>query len=70
MRLLELFGLPGIKNLTQYFHERNTKIYEKIKLISENNNSSEFAFCPISLGVCFLDQIRNIENIKYVNLTK
>ena len=25
IRLLELFGLPGIKNLNQYFKEKNLK---------------------------------------------
>ena len=61
IRLLELFKLPGIKNLNQYFQEKDLKSFENIKLIKKENNSKKFAFCPIILGVCFLDQIRKLE---------
>ena len=30
IRLLELFGLPGVKNLTQYYLDRKSKRYEDI----------------------------------------
>ena len=62
IRLLELFGLPGIKNLNLYFKEKNIKNFEKIKLIIKDNKSTKTAFCPINLGVCFLDQIRTLES--------
>ena len=32
-----------------------------MNLISKNNKSNDFLFCPIILGVSFLDQIRTIE---------
>ena len=56
IRLLELFGLPGIKNLNQYYQDRETKKFEKLNLIREKNLSSSEPFCPIILGVSFLDQ--------------
>jgi hypothetical protein len=61
IRLLELFGLPGIKNLNQYFQEENLKSFENIKQIKKENKSSKLAFCPINLGVRFLDQIKELE---------
>ena len=61
IRLLELFGLPGIKNLNQYFKEKNLKNFENLKLITEENHPKTSAYCPINLGVCFLDQIQTME---------
>ena len=38
MRLLELYGLSGIKNLNEYFKNYKKKQYQKISLISETND--------------------------------
>ena len=35
IRLLELFGLPGIKNLNSYFKEKNLNNFENLKLIKK-----------------------------------
>ncbi len=64
IRLLELLGFPGIKNLNEYFKNKNNKKFESIDLIKKKNISKKSLFCPISLGVNFIDQIRNLENIK------
>ena len=61
IRLLELFGLPGIKNLNSYFNEKDLGNFENLKLIKKDNQPQKDSFCPIYLGVSFLDQIRNIE---------
>ena len=61
IRLLELFGFPGIRNLNQYYTDRVKSKYKNLNLISKNNKSNDFLFCPIILGVSFLDQIRTIE---------
>ena len=42
IRLLEMFGLPGIKNLNQYYKDKLNKKFENIKLISEKNHSISF----------------------------
>ena len=63
-RLLELFGFPGIKNLNMYYHQRNNENFENLNLIKQNNNSGKLIFCPIALGVSFLDQIRTLEKSK------
>ena len=61
IRILELFGLPGIKNLNSYFKEKNSKNFENLKLINKQNQPQKNIFCPINIGVNFLDQIRTIE---------
>ena len=66
IRLLELFGLAGIKNLNQYYKEREIKKFENLNSISEQNIAKE-AFCPITLGVSFLDQIKAIENFETIH---
>ena len=64
IRLLELFGFPGIKNLNQYYQKLNKINFEKLSLITQNNKSTKIELCPITLGVSFLDQIRTLEPLK------
>ena len=66
IRLLELFSLPGIKHLNEYFNEKNKSKFENLNLISENNSSSNNPYCPITLGVSFLDQINILEKFKKI----
>ena len=66
IRLLELFSLPGIKHLNEYFNEKNNSKFENLNRISENNPSINNPYCPISLGVSFLDQINLLENLKII----
>ena len=70
VRQLELFGLKGIKNLNQYYKEKETKKFEDLNLISEINESSLEAYCPIILGISFVDQIKSIENFKTIKFKK
>ena len=70
IRLLELFGLAGIKNLNEYYKLRSSKKFENLNLINEDNKSNKFPFCPIILGVSFLDQIRNIEKFNKITFSK
>ena len=53
VRLLELFGFPGIKNLNLYYQQRNNESFEDLSLINQNNKSGKSIFCPIILGVSF-----------------
>jgi len=39
---------------------------ENLNLISENNSSSNNPYCPITLGVSFLDQINVLEKLKKI----
>ena len=70
VRLLEMFGLPGLKNLNYYYKAYKKKKFQNISLI-EKNNSSKIPFCPIITGINFLDQVTSLENleeIKFENL--
>ena len=70
VRLLEMFNFEGIRNLNEYLKEKKDKKFESLNLISENNECSAFSYCPIILGVSFLDQIEKIEKIKTINFSK
>jgi hypothetical protein len=64
IRLLELFGFPGVKNLNQYYQNRNKENFENLTLINQNNKKNTMPICPISLGISFLDQIKTLEPLK------
>ena len=69
VRLLELFGLPGIKNINQYFIDKKVKKFENLNLIIEKNLTASEPFCPIILGISFLDQIKTMESLKKIEFT-
>ena len=64
VRLSELFGFPGIKHLNQYYQNKKKENFKEIKLIGKINKSDGSSFCPIILGVNFIDQVKNIETLK------
>ena len=71
IRMLEMLGMPGIKNLNHYYKIRKKKNFEKIKLINKENQKTRLEYCPIIAGVNFLDQVRSLENldeIKFKNV--
>ncbi len=70
IRLLEMFSFKGVKNLNEYLKEKKDKKFENLNLINENNKCLKFSYCPIILGVSFLDQIENLEKIKKINFSK
>jgi|TARA_B100000767_G_scaffold230261_1_gene221255 hypothetical protein len=70
-RILEMLGIPGIKNLNHYYKIRNKKNFEKINLIRKENMKTQMEYCPIVAGVNFLDQVRSLEilnEIKFQNI--
>ena len=70
IRQLELFGLPGVKNLYQYYTDKHKTKFEDLNLISEKNEPSLEAYCPIILGISFLDQIKSVENFETIKFEK
>ena len=68
VRLLELFGLAGIKNLNAYFKSKANNQFENLKLISEDNRSEKYPYCPIIFGISFLDQIKTLEKFDRIKL--
>ena len=70
IRQLELFGLQGIKNLNHYYTDKQSQEFENLNLISEKNEPSLEAYCPIILGISFLDQIKSVENFETIKFEK
>ena len=67
IRLLEMFGLPGIKNINQYFKIYNNENFENINVYTKKNISKKF-FCPIISGVNFFDQSSTISEFKQIEI--
>ena len=70
IRMLEMFGVPGIKNLNQYYRFKTKKNFEKINLIREENIATVLEYCPIIAGVSFLDQVRSLEKLNKIKFKK
>ena len=70
-KMLEMLGIPGIKNLNYYYKIRGKKNFEKINLLNKENKKTQFEYCPIIAGVNFLDQVRSLEKfneVKFYNV--
>ena len=70
VRLLELFGFPGIKILNQYYKLINKKKFENLSVIKKNNKLNKQSICPINLGIRILDQVTTIEKLKKITFYK
>jgi len=66
IRLMEMFGLPGLKNLNNYFKTVKTNQFQNISLITEKNISNKIPYCPIIAGINFMDQINSLEKFKKI----
>ena len=66
MRNLEMFGLPGIKNLNLYLKKIKKNPSEKPKKIEKKNKPTSKEFCPTYCGTAFLDNCRKLENLKII----
>ena len=69
IRQLEMFGLPGIKHLNSYFNDKKKNTYENLSSINQLNSSSSNPYCPIILGISFLDQIKTLENYEKIYIS-
>ncbi len=70
IRMLELYGLPGIKYLNEYYKSKANQKFENLNLINKNNDSNQNPYCPIYLGVSFLDQIKILEKLNKINFNQ
>ena len=64
--LLEMFGLPGLKNLNKYYKIYKDKKFQNVSLISKSN-ISKISYCPIISGINFLDQIFSLKNMPEID---
>ena len=69
IRQLEMFNLPGIKHLNSYFNDKKKNTYENLSSINQSNSSSSNPYCPIILGISFLDQLKILENYEKIFLS-
>jgi hypothetical protein len=70
IRLLEIFSLPGIKNLNSFFKKKKELRLENISIINQDNEANKNEYCPIIAGVNFLDQVRILENLNEITFKK
>jgi hypothetical protein len=70
IRLLEIFSLPGIKNLNSFFKKKKELRLENLNIIKQGNEANKNEYCPIIAGVNFLDQIRTLESLKEITFKK
>jgi len=70
IRMLEMFGLPGIKNLNDFFKKKKEYQFVNLNLIGSDNKAVKFHFCPIIAGTSFLDQIKSLENLNEIKFEK
>ena len=70
IRLLEIFGIPGIKNLNSFFKKKKELRLENISIINQDNGAGKNEYCPIIVGVNFLDQIRTLESLNKITFQK
>ena len=66
MRNLEMFGLPGVKNLNLYLKKLKKNPSEKPKKIEKKNKPQCKEFCPIYCGTAFLDNCKHLESLKLI----
>jgi len=63
---LEMFGLPGLKNLNLYFKKIKKSPSEKPTKIQKKNKFKLKELCPIYCGTAFLDSCKKLENLKII----
>ena len=67
VRLLEMFGLPGLKNINQYYKIYKISNFDNLKEISKTN-SPKTHYCPILSGLSFYDQSSTISEFNELEL--
>ena len=68
IRLIEMFGLPGVKNINQYFKVYDAEKFEDINIFSKSNISKKH-YCPIIAGINFFDQSPSISEFKQIEIS-
>ena len=65
IRILEMFNLPGISTLNQYFKKIKNNHPKKLKNILKINKSDD-ELCPIYTGVSILDNCNQLEDLNVI----
>jgi len=70
IRLLEIFNLPGVKNLNSFFKKKKKLSLDMISAVNQDNVANRDGYCPIIAGVNVLDQIKTLEKLNQINFKK
>tara|TARA_B100000768_G_C11069200_1_gene285839 strand:+ start:39 stop:650 length:612 start_codon:yes stop_codon:yes gene_type:complete len=70
IRMLEMFGICGIKNLNYYLKIKKNKDFENLILITNKNKTTKLELCPIVAGLNFLDQVSFLEDFGEIKFEK
>ena len=68
VRLLEMYGLPGLKNINQYYKIYKISNFENIREIMISN-SPKTHYCPIISGLNFFDQSSTISEFNEIEIS-
>ena len=63
IKLLEMFGISGVKNFNAFCKEFKSRKFQNITLIAKKNHSNNNHYCPITTGVNFLDQVNILDEL-------
>tara|TARA_Y100001970_G_scaffold287855_1_gene413551 strand:+ start:261 stop:869 length:609 start_codon:yes stop_codon:yes gene_type:complete len=69
VRILEAFGLPGIKNINQYYKIYKMSNFEDIKEVKKSNTPKNY-YCPILSGLNFMDQSSIVSEYNELEIKK
>jgi hypothetical protein len=70
IRILEIFGLSGIRNLNSFLKKKKESKFENLNIIDLKNKPVNTQFCPIIAGINFLDQVKTLEKLNEIKLEK
>ena len=67
---IEMFGIPGVENLNNYFKDIRNIEPEGPKQIKKNNKLNDKSLCPIYTGLKLIDNYKSVDEIKTLNFIK
>ncbi len=67
---IEMFGIPGVENLNNYFKNIRNMEPEGPKQIEKNNKLNDKSLCPIYTGLKLIDDYKSVDEIKTLKFVK
>ena len=67
---IEMFGIPGVENLNNYFKNIKDIEPEGPKQIKKNNQLNNKSLCPIYTGLKLIDDYKSVDEIKTLKFIK
>ena len=67
---IEMFGIPGVENLNNYFKTIKDIKPEGPKQIEKTNKLNDKSLCPIYTGLKLIDDYKSVDEIKILKFIK